>query len=510
MVPPATIDNLVGGYGEKNRYLNREVIDDYVDRGVSLKDVLKAYRRGQIDFGYQRRFDESIRILRDKESHCDVVVSEFIEKNVHERRLFFTQNHPTTALFVHCVNQILKLLGETYEFNADDFSENVGGFSKGWPHGSADRRHWNFRFKVKRKSDAFYRKHIKAIYLNRLTEYAYPLSYSIPNECFADGEVTKTKLFADIIPGKQDTYVYDNQADYYRGYQEALFGYTYCKGGWDCLRHYEIIANRCIPYFLNLDACPVDGLSTFPKELVLRAMRELDEGVLSLAKYQQYLEQLMSHARQRMTCQSAARYFLSTMEQRSAHRIGVGPKVLMINVGSVNYSRETLSIGLRQVLGADFVDFPRNEKLYDGTDFTYPGVVSDEGIDRSCVKQRIARKEFDYVVIASVDHASKLKLSKIPFWRAINKHYDMRQIAFVFGGDQSPYIGASSSAVGDTLQEYLQWGVCFVRESYDSHAGLSTADWPTFVELRKQQWEALMGDFPRKNTDQVDWLPADC
>jgi hypothetical protein len=28
------------------------------------------------------------------------------------------------------------------------------------------------------------------------------------------------------------------------------------KGGWDCLRHYEIIGNGCMPYFENIEKCP--------------------------------------------------------------------------------------------------------------------------------------------------------------------------------------------------------------------------------------------------------------
>ena len=47
-------------------------------------------------------------------------------------------------------------------------------------------------------------------------------------------------------------------------YQNSLFSLTYRKTGWDCLRHYEILASGSIPLFLDLEKCPEDT-TTLPK-----------------------------------------------------------------------------------------------------------------------------------------------------------------------------------------------------------------------------------------------------
>ena len=113
-------------------------------------------------------------------------------------------------------------------------------------------------------------------------------------------------------------------------------------------------------------------------------------------------------------------------------------------------------------------------------------------------------------MIANIDHGAKLKLSKIPFWRVILKNYDMSKIAFIFGGDQSPCVNSSSCPTGETLQYFLQYGVCFVRESYDSFEGLAMADWPRFAEIRKSQWERKIKMISNHPTAKVDWLPNYC
>ena len=78
-----------------------------------------------------------------------------------------------------------------------------------------------------------------------------------------------TQFFlAPLIPGKMNTYIYEREDDYYNMYRNSLFGLTYKKAGWDCLRHYEILMNGCIPFFLDLRNCPKYSLISFPKKKI--------------------------------------------------------------------------------------------------------------------------------------------------------------------------------------------------------------------------------------------------
>ena len=92
-----------------------------------------------------------------------------------------------------------------------------------------------------------------------------PISFAVPKEKIRE-PIVKTRAIAHIVPGDMSTYIYDEEDDYYNGYNESLFGITRCKSGWDCLRHYEILASRCVPYFVDIDHLPELTCTTLPKK----------------------------------------------------------------------------------------------------------------------------------------------------------------------------------------------------------------------------------------------------
>jgi hypothetical protein len=94
--------------------------------------------------------------------------------------------------------------------------------------------------------------------------------------CFPFSKITfflpnKEKILSDLILGDLKTYIYETENDYYQEYKKSLFAITKKKGGWDCLRHYEIIGNYCLPYFLDIEQCPKKTLYLWPKHLQIEA-----------------------------------------------------------------------------------------------------------------------------------------------------------------------------------------------------------------------------------------------
>ena len=104
----------------------------------------------------------------------------------------------------------------------------------------------------------------------------FPLSFAIPEEKInIDGD--KKQDFSPLIPVNQSvdlsymkTYIYDDESSYYQMYGNSRFAFTSKKGGWDTMRHYEIMANGCLPVFVDIDKCPELTLNRFPKELCKR------------------------------------------------------------------------------------------------------------------------------------------------------------------------------------------------------------------------------------------------
>ena len=100
-----------------------------------------------------------------------------------------------------------------------------------------------------------------------------PISFAIPKlKILSEIDKNPKNLLAPLIPGRLNTYIYDSENSYYEMYKKSIFALTYKKAGWDCLRHYEILMNGCIPLFLDIKNCPIDSISTLPKEKLIEIL----------------------------------------------------------------------------------------------------------------------------------------------------------------------------------------------------------------------------------------------
>lgn len=92
-----------------------------------------------------------------------------------------------------------------------------------------------------------------------------PISFAFPEEKIQTPS-EKNRAVAHCVPGELSTYIYNIEQDYYDQYNEALFGITKRKNGWDCLRHYEILGSQCVPWFIDIAFCPVTICTTLPRD----------------------------------------------------------------------------------------------------------------------------------------------------------------------------------------------------------------------------------------------------
>ena len=136
-----------------------------------------------------------------------------------------------------------------------------------------------------------------------------PINFCIPKELIVSSIPKKEKDYASIIPGNSSTYIYTEEEPYYEDYKKSYFGLTSKKGGWDCLRHYEILMNGCIPFFTDLELCPPTIMQRFPKQLVLSAMNKIKKED-DLSFYNSQVETLLGITRQHLTTESVVKDLL--------------------------------------------------------------------------------------------------------------------------------------------------------------------------------------------------------
>jgi hypothetical protein len=136
-----------------------------------------------------------------------------------------------------------------------------------------------------------------------------PITFGIPTCKLSDTTTPKTQEYATCIPNQPETYIFKSEQPYYEDYQKSFYGVTMKKAGWDCMRHYEILGNNCVPYFVGLEDCPKNTLANLPKELLLDA-KHLAENFDS-TKYFLILNELFDYTKNHLTTKNIANYILS-------------------------------------------------------------------------------------------------------------------------------------------------------------------------------------------------------
>ncbi|MHB2208473.1 hypothetical protein [Methylobacterium sp. CM6257] len=154
----------------------------------------------------------------------------------------------------------------------------------------------------------------------------FPIQFAIPAEKLLGEVPKKIASRAHIDPRDRTTYIFDNERDYYSDYSASLFGTTMKKAGWDCLRHYEIMANRCIPDFIDLESCPAWTMYFMPKYELIEIRRLIGfHGVEYFSTscgfqiWKEFEDRIFSRLRRYMTTEALAKYVVETSLSPGSH-----------------------------------------------------------------------------------------------------------------------------------------------------------------------------------------------
>ncbi len=239
----------------------------------------------------------------------------------------------------------------------------------------------------------------------------------------------KTQGFSSLVPGDVSTYVYDTEEAYYQQYAQSYYALTKKKAGWDCLRHWEIVAAGCVPYFVGLDKCPPNILTRFPKALVWEAMhlpgvdaasRTIDFTVFPVERYQDLRDAIFEAVKSEATCRGMATYLLRSVGVPAPTRV-----LFLSSSAFPDYQRCTLLTGLKRVLGPSVFDHIRVDHLYAdyppeaaarlyGRGFSYARVLPPAEAEppphlpADAVALLLERGVFDLVVYGSVHRGTPL------------------------------------------------------------------------------------------------------
>ena len=158
-----------------------------------------------------------------------------------------------------------------------------------------------------------------------------PTSFSIPSEKIRQVDLaTKKNLLAThcVDPevaeacGLHTSYAFVSEDDYYEDIGLSRFAVTTKRGGWDCLRHYEIAAAGAVPCFKQLQTKPLSsaphGLLAGVNCLCYQNWRDLRQQLERLeanpTQYQRLLDASHTWVRDNTTTKAAQRLLDSVFE----------------------------------------------------------------------------------------------------------------------------------------------------------------------------------------------------
>ena len=310
-----------------------------------------------------------------------------------------------------------------------------------------------------------------------------PFPYCIPDELFYNERFDNKKyVISPLIPGDTSNYLFGagDEADYYNMYRQSMFALTSKKGGWDCLRHYEILAAGCIPIFEDLDKCPSDTLVSFPKDILREAYRILlpwRNTEEQRDSYPKFASRLFEHAKSNCSASANAIQFLRDMSTSVLHC----PRILML-VGhtGINYTRELNWIGIKRLIASPelfAVEYPPLDFLYDdfpesrlgelyGNGFTYSKRLSTKKeMTEDELIESIKQKKWDMIIYGKVgpDETEIGSVPNLPYWKHVFKRYSRDEIVFWYGGDGMQDM-TYANRYSDHLVRNSQYARCFVRE----------------------------------------------
>ena len=252
----------------------------------------------------------------------------------------------------------------------------------------------------------------------------HPISFSIPASKIRTTVPEKIQNIASLIPGDLSTYTFTDETSYYDDYAKSIFGKTWKKGGWDCMRHYEILANGCIPWFVDLDKCPQNTITHFPKKLVLDAMESSNP--------ESFIPELLEYTRKHLTTKAMAQYIFDTVGCPSPKRI-----LFLSSDPSPDYLRCLTLSGMKEILGKNCIESPHIPHIYDdygstenlyGKGFSFTKSIPTTSKSPLVHIDEIRNHTFDLIVYGSMNRG-------MPYYNEIIKVYSPSEIILLFGED---------------------------------------------------------------------------
>lgn len=270
----------------------------------------------------------------------------------------------------------------------------------------------------------------------------YPITFSISESKVVNCIPKKTRFVSSLVPGDMSTYIYSTEKKYYEQYKESYFAITTKKGGWDCTRHYEILACGCIPYFPQIEECPPKTMALLPKDLIIEGnnlyRRYKDMQITDEFKYlyEQLASRILRYTQETLTTKKMAQYILNKVNRPDANKI-----LFLSGEQGPDYLRCLTLGGFKELLGSNCHDYPKINHIYKDAGLDYSSLYGKGFTYTNLIDQSLHNNKLDSTVILDI-HEHKYDLivygsyhRGMPFYDLVSTKYATEDIILLCGED---------------------------------------------------------------------------
>jgi hypothetical protein len=211
------------------------------------------------------------------------------------------------------------------------------------------------------------------------------------------------------------------------------------------MRHYEILANGCIPYFIDIESCPQNTMALLPKNLLIEGnnlYKKLNTKSITdfteedINEYNNLVITLLDYTKNNLTTQKIARYILKKSEFPNVSNI-----LYLSGCIEPDYLRCTALHGFKELLGINCHDYPKIPHIYKSTDINYynlygKGISYTNLLEQSLhnndldntIEKDIMNKKYDIIIYGSYHRG-------MPYYDLVCQIYKPNEIILLCGQD---------------------------------------------------------------------------
>ena len=210
------------------------------------------------------------------------------------------------------------------------------------------------------------------------------------------------------------------------------------------MRHYEIIANGCIPYFSNIEDCPQNTMALLPIGLIKEGNLLYDTyknttltslSSTDIEQCKELIMKLLTYLRNHLTTTKMAQYILDTTKKN------VKSILFLSGEPTPDYLRCITLHGFKTIFGSRCHDYPKIPHIYKtstidystlyGRGITYTNLLNpylrDDSLDKT-IEEDILNKKYDLIIYGSYHRG-------MPYYDKISMIYPASDIILLCGED---------------------------------------------------------------------------